>query len=182
MKILALLTLMLVPLCADAAIYRWVDGEGVLHFSDQKPNRPDVEEVQVKPANIVPTESGKPSGTAGPTGTTSSGATTTPSTKVPPRYRALRIVSPGNDEAVRANDGVVDVRCTLQPALGVAAGHEIRIVIDGRRITGLKSCGTTLTDVVRGAHSLQVQVVDSLGKVLISSPTHTFHVLKRSRL
>ncbi len=179
MKIFALLSLMLVPLCANAAIYRWVDSEGVLHFSDQKPNRPDVEEVEVKPANIVPTDPAQSSGAANPA---AGGTAKSPSAKVPPRYRSLQIVSPGNDEAVRANDGVVTVRCTLQPALGVAAGHEIRVVIDGRQITGLKSCGTTLTQLVRGTHSIQVQVVDSLGKVLISSPTHSFHVLKTSRL
>ena len=174
MKSLALLTLLILPLCAGAAIYRWVDGEGVLHFSDQKPNRPDVEEVKVKPANVVPTDK------AGAKGSPASQAPA--AAKVPPRYRALTIVSPANDEALRANDGVVNVSCRLEPALGAAAGHEIRIIVDGRTIGGLKSCGTTLTQMVRGSHSLQVQVVDSLGKVLISSPAHTFHVLKTSRL
>ncbi len=179
MKTLFVLALSILPLAANAAIYRWVDSDGSLHFSDQKPNRPDVEEVMVEPPNVM---SGDKPSTAGQAKPTTATPAATPAVKVPPRYRSLTITSPANDAAVRANDGTITVSCTLEPALGTVAGHEIQIIIDGRRISGLKSCGTTLTQLSRGTHSLQVQVVDSLGKVLISSPSHSFHVLRTSRL
>ncbi len=179
MKTLFLVGLSILPLAANAAIYRWVDSDGSLHFSDQKPNRPDVEEVMVEPPNVMSDDKRPAPAQAKPT---APAAAATPAVKVPPRYRSLTINSPANDAAVRANDGTVTVSCTLVPALGTVAGHEIQVIVDGRKISGLKSCGTTLTQLIRGTHSVQVQVVDSLGKVLISSPTHSFHVLRTSRL
>ncbi len=178
MRRLLLLTLIASPLLAHAAIYRWVDSEGVLHFSDQKPNVPGVEEVKVDPPNVMSTD--KPA--SGQAGASGANAPAKGVPAVPPRYRSLTITAPGNDEAVRANDGTVIVSCTLQPALGTVAGHSVQVLIDGRKIGGLTSCGTTLTQLSRGTHSVQVQVVDSLGKVLISSPVHSFHVLRASRL
>jgi len=179
MRISLPLLLAVLPLFADAAIYRWVDSEGTIHFSDQKPNVPGVEEVRVSPPNVMSTD--KPAaGQQGGAGATS--ASKKAPASVPPRYQSLQITSPGNDEAVRANDGTVVVSCALQPPLGTAAGHSIVVVLDGRKIGGLAACGTTLTQLSRGTHTLQVQVVDSMGKVLISSPVHSFHVLRTSRL
>lgn len=179
MKVLFLLSLIVFPLAADAAIYRWVDSDGSLHFSDQKPNRPDVEEVTVESPNLM---SGDKTPAAGQAKSIPSTSSVAPGVPVPPRYRSLKITAPSDDEAVRANDGTVTVSCVLEPALGSVAGHEVQIIIDGRRITGLKSCGTILKQLARGTHSVQAQVVDSLGKVLISSPVQRFHVLRTSRL
>ena len=176
MKTFLLLSLIALPAVSSAAIYRWVDSDGSLHFSDQKPNRPDVEEVTVPQPNLMSGD--KPAGK----GQATQPSSTPSATKVPPRYTSLKITTPSDDEAVRANDGSVPVSCILEPALGAVAGHEIQVLVDGRSIGGLKSCGTTLTQLSRGTHSVQVQVVDSLGKVLISSPVHRFHVLRTSRL
>lgn len=182
MKRLLILSLLTTPLLVQAAIYRWVDSEGVLHFSDQKPDMPGVEEVNVKPPNVVGKEgSGEQAQMPRKKTSTGSAAKNQP-LAVPPRYNSLTIVSPANDAAVRANNGVVTVSCQLDPPLGTKAGHSIQIIVDGRTIRGLSRCGTALSELARGTHSLQIQVVDSLGKVLISSPVQTFHVLRTSRL
>jgi hypothetical protein len=174
-----LILLLFVPLAGSAEIYRWVDKDGQLHFSDQKPpNLSTVEEVTISNPNVVSPPGSSASGSVG-SKTPNRAAT---AATAPPRYKNLVLVSPGNDEAIRANSGQVSVNCSLEPALGTKAGHQITVVIDGRRITGLTSCGTTLRQLDRGTHTIHVEVVDSLGKLLISSPKHTFHILRTSRL
>ncbi|HFD87153.1 MAG TPA: DUF4124 domain-containing protein [Gammaproteobacteria bacterium] len=173
-RTLVTVVFLLFPLLAVSGIYRWVDADGQLHFSDQKPNVPSVEEITVENPNVIASPRGK-SGPGSRQGSAGAAA-------APLRYKTLAIVSPGDDEAIRANNGQVSISCTLEPALGTKAGHQINIVIDGRRITGLTSCGTTVNQLSRGTHTVYVEVVDTMGKTLITSATHRFHVLRTSRL
>lgn len=44
-----LLSLCLLPLCATAEVYTWVDSEGRTHFGDRPPSKETAKEVRVKP-------------------------------------------------------------------------------------------------------------------------------------
>ena len=46
--IIILMTLLIVPGHSFAEIYKWVDEEGLVHFSDQKPDNQAVSEVQIE--------------------------------------------------------------------------------------------------------------------------------------
>ncbi len=46
--IIILMTLLIVPGHSFAEIYKWVDEEGQVHFSDQKPDNQAVSEVQIE--------------------------------------------------------------------------------------------------------------------------------------
>ena len=46
--IIILMTLLIVPGHSFAEVYKWVDEEGLVHFSDQKPDNQAVSEVQIE--------------------------------------------------------------------------------------------------------------------------------------
>jgi hypothetical protein len=98
-------------------------------------------------------------------------------------YTSLVITQPANDTVIRDNTGTVKISYTLKPALETARGHKFSIAVDG---TQLKTKGTTsqiqLSDIDRGAHTIQIHVVDDKDKVLISSDLVTFHMKRHSIL
>jgi hypothetical protein len=98
-------------------------------------------------------------------------------------YTSLVIKSPENDSVVRNNTGTVNITYSLKPALDKIRGHKFSIVLDGKQ---LKTKGTTsevqLSDIDRGAHTIQIHVVDDQDKVLISSKPTTFHMKRHSIL
>jgi len=67
----------------------------------------------------------------------------------------------------------------FQPPL--QPGHRFDVAIDGqRRNINTASPRTTVSDLVRGAHSLQIVVIDTAGKELMRSQSRTFFVQQTS--
>lgn len=95
-------------------------------------------------------------------------------------YTGAAVVQPANEQTVHDNDGNVTVRVAVTP--GLAPGHRVVLLLDGRPI-GQQMGGTfPLSGIERGAHTLQAQVVDSNGKTLIASHPVTFYMWQASRL
>jgi hypothetical protein len=191
-KLLPLFLIVCISTVAQAAsVYRWVDSDGQIHYSDlpsagseavelressvYTPRElPDInreEEAEPTDEGAEPTDEG-----AGPTdeeaGPTDEEEGQEGAEVV---YESLRVVVPENDETVRSNEGEVRVSLELQP--GLAQGHKIRIYLDGNKASGeLPTTQVTLQNVERGTHSLTVAVVDAAGRELIRSPASTFHL------
>jgi hypothetical protein len=161
-----LFTLMLVPCSAvlAATVYKWVDQNGVTHYSDQ-PN-PGAEKVQVNAAQSYSANtSAAPRDVVLPAQTNDG-----------PQYKSCVIASPTNDE-VFMNVSSVSGSLRLDPSL--QAGHRVSVALDGKR---LDNVGTsfTLPQIARGTHTLNLVVEDSAGGVVCSSPSVTFHVRQPS--
>lgn len=62
-RLLLLLALLLLPLCGRADIYKWVDGAGVLHYTDQPPTTGRALEV-LRTLPPAPTVVGTPKSSA----------------------------------------------------------------------------------------------------------------------
>ncbi|MDH5407985.1 MAG: hypothetical protein OEY00_05190 [Gammaproteobacteria bacterium] len=92
-------------------------------------------------------------------------------------YTSLKIISPEANSAIRNNAGNVTVKVQLSPALRKDTKHQIEYLLNGK-VVKKGGLTVTLSNVDRGAHLLQVRVVDAKGKVLISSCTVSFN-LKR---
>ena len=168
MRILLLLALFGTMLPAVAAVYRWVDPNGEVHYSDQP--GPGTEEVKLREATVY---------TPAPVGDTTPASTGQGKADETPDYKSMSIAAPANDEAIRSNQGLVDVSLTLQPAL--MKGHRIRIYLDGQPASGeLNTTQITLQNVDRGTHTLQASVIDAQGNEVIRSPSVTFHLLRVS--
>jgi len=162
---LPLLGLLLVaPSMADT-IYKWVDENGQMHFSDMP--RDDATEVEVA----------SPQTFSAPRITTSSSASQTDDDDGQPEaegYESIEIASPAQEETIWNTGGKVTVAINTQPAL--MSGHRVTLLLDGQAQATLAPGSTSveLSEVFRGEHQLQAEVRDENNQTLASSRPVTF--------
>lgn len=142
---------------ALAAIYKTVDKEGNVIFTDTRPVDDPSEEVKLRP--ITPMSS-VPIGRSG----SSLQGEEDESKAI---YSRLEIVEPANDSTVR-DQGNFTVKVATEPR--ILSGHRIRLLLDGGVVGESKRKLTfDLTNVDRGTHTLTVEIVDNRRKVVQSS-------------
>lgn len=151
---------------AYAAVYKWVDDQGNVHYGDNPPAQgaspvdlPDYSRYAPRP---LPKSS-------------DGGAKPMPAEDAdnPAAYRKLAIVQPEQNGTVRSSDGVVAVQVDLEPALGKS--HYIVLTLDGvRRSDPIQATSINLSDVDRGSHVLQATVQDDAGRTMLRSGTVRF--------
>lgn len=164
-----ILTLALLGTAAQAGtVYRWVDEDGRVHYSDSP--RPGAEAVELRqpnvyeaPKNLPKIQSGSRSPETGPAG-----------------YERLAITYPAPDTAFWDNQGNFTLRLNLEPELDTSAGHRIRISLDGEVQGTTRNLQWQFSGVDRGTHSVQAEVVDGDGNALISSEPVSFHLHQQS--
>lgn len=154
-----------------AQAYRWVDEDGVVHFSD----------VPVEGAERIDLPRDNRPRTSAQAGSTSSfaaaPAATETTTEPPPavfKYESVEVVRPAPEETLWNIEGVLDVALRITPALRTE--DQVRIIFDGEQ--RMTANGTTfeLQEVWRGVHNIQVEVVDSTGKLMARSLPNRFYV------
>ncbi|MCC5861806.1 MAG: DUF4124 domain-containing protein [Gammaproteobacteria bacterium] len=154
---------------AQGTAYRWVDEEGVVHFSDRP--REGAEEVRL----------GRPPGFSPPAIPRAPRPATPPPPAAPPTaYESLEIIQPGQEETLWNIGGILNVSVRTRPAL--RADHRLQVVYDGQALEPLPAGVTSfeLTDVWRGEHTLKATIVNADGQVLAESPSRTFYVQQTS--
>ena len=151
-------------LAGDA--YKWVDEDGVIHFSDVP-----VEGAEVVNLSEYSRTTGASLTRARPENRNTSDdfANSTPAF----RYESISITMPGAEETLWNIEGTLSVTVRVSPPL--QSGHQVRAYFDGEaRMVGGTSF--TIDEVYRGVHNLQVEIVDSTGKLMIRSVTNRFYV------
>jgi hypothetical protein len=156
---------------AGAEVYRWVDAEGQVHYSDRPSPGADLVAIDVTPAVSTPV-AGVSSSARAPAVTRDVPAATA--------YDSLAIQAPGQDETLWNIGGQLDVAVALQPAL--QPGHRLQLILDGRMAAELDAglTRTRLTEVYRGQHTLTAKIQDASGTTLIQSAPVTFYVQQSS--
>lgn len=168
-------------LAAETRIYRTVDEDGNVVFTDVPPaDGRDGQTVELGPGN-----------TFTPPPTASEGGRSLESwlgreddqdeaEGDATRYRSLRVAGPAHDEALRDNAGNVTVTAEVEPEL--APSHVIQLYLDG----ALQQTGHTtrfeLSNVDRGTHQVELRIVDAGGNTLATSEPSVFHLQRRSVL
>ena len=92
----------------------------------------------------------------------------------------LQISYPEPDSAFWDNQGNFTLRLTLEPALDSAAGHRVRVYLDGEPRGTTSNLQWRFTGVNRGTHSVRAEVIDEAGESLIQSETVSFHLHQQS--
>ena len=147
----------------SATVYKWVDEDGVIHFSDQPHENAQKVELKApqtysaqKGPNLPSSSPGKPS-------------------KPAAVYQSCVISSPSDDQTF-TNTSTVTAGVNVQPA--VRPGDHAVVTMDGQQIPGVPAFGGqfTIEPVDRGTHSLQLVVKDVQGNAVCTSPSVTFHV------
>ncbi|MBX5462136.1 MAG: DUF4124 domain-containing protein [Steroidobacteraceae bacterium] len=150
-------------------VYKWVDENGVTHYSDQP--HPNAKKLDVQSAQTF--ESRMP---AAPASTSAQ----SPSAQGP-TYSSCEINRPENDE-VFMNTFTVPASIRVIPAL--RPGHRVVLSLDGKPLTDQPANATTfvLNEVERGTHTLAAAIQDASGNAICRASSVTFHVRQPSRL
>ena len=164
-KLLFTLMSLACSVAVAATVYKWVDENGVVHYSDQP--HENAEKVELKaPQTYAPSK-----------------IADTQSSKAPARpasaYRSCVVSEPANDQ-VFMNTDTVNAGVTIQPA--VRPGDTAVVTLDGQPIPGVPASGGqfTISPVDRGTHIIQIVVRDPSGATVCSSASVTFHVQQPS--
>jgi hypothetical protein len=169
-KWLILLSTLLATAASGAPAWTWVDAEGQVHFSDRPV--PGARQVELTGAQGF----GAPASRPAPA--TPAGAQPAQGTRAAP-YRAIDISSPAEQQTLWNIGTMLNVQVDMDPPLSTA--HRVDLILDGqRRNLNSASLQMTLADVFRGAHTLQVVVIDATGAEVMRSPTRNFVVQQNS--
>jgi len=160
---------LLSSLALAATVYRWVDENGVVHYSDQP--HPNAEKLPVHAAQTY-----KPS--AADTAPAAGGPA---SAAAPAPYRGCAIMQPQDGQEF-ANIDSLTVAVQTDPALH--QGDKVFVTVDGQALNGGNPTGPqfVISPVDRGTHTAQAQVKDASGAVQCQTPSVTFHVHQASLL
>ncbi len=156
-------------LASESKIYRTLDSQGRVSYSDHAPE--DADEIEVKETiTYTPTAVYQPAPLKQRDVVKVQG------------YQSLTITNPGNDETIRSNPGDLLIVFTVVPAL--QPNHSIQLLIDGDVFKTTKATTPMkLNNLDRGQHQFQLQIVeDNSSKVLHSSPGVSATLLRHSIL
>lgn len=161
------LILLLIATPSYAAVYKWVDDAGRVHYSDKPragakavPKEPiTTYQAPPKPAPKPAVEPAKPPAAV---------------------YSYIEINSPKQNDTVMGDEGPVSIVYMLDRPLHT--GHRVQLLLDGKVVmTGLRRV-FKLEDAERGEHQVVVRVVDEQDREVISSKPVSFFVYRHSIL
>lgn len=171
MRSFILMFLAVCSVATAAEVYRWVDDNGQVTYSDrphagaekvtlsqaQTFSAPALQKVQRAPTIDADDDKDK-------TGT----------------YELVKIVNPAQDAVLWSTGGLLQVSVRTKPNL--RRGHSLMIFLDGRtveRLTGDKR-QVELTAVFRGEHTLRMEIHDAEDGLVANSDSVTFTVKQTS--
>lgn len=158
-----LFTLLSITFTASAALYKGLDDEGNVVYSD----KPFTNSKQFTPPNITVMDAPKIS----------------PKEEVPVekkeaafKYTRFSIATPKNDETIW-NTPQLTVALKITPALNIAEGHRTWLLMDGKPLVkNSKSLLLQINQADRGEHKLQAQIRNKKGKIIKRTKTVTVHI------
>lgn len=158
-------------LALAGTVYKWIDENGVVHYSDQP--HPNAQKIQLQGAQ---TYKAQPANAAG-----GGGALAAPESSTARTYQGCAVVQPTPDQTLADVDSLTVVVQT-DPVL--RAGDQIFVTYDGQPLNGNSATGGTFTisPLERGTHTLQAAVRDADGAVLCQTAGVTFYVHQPSVL
>lgn len=155
------------PIVVQADIYKWTDNNGNVHFSDQP--RDGAKKIEIPDAQTY--EQKKE--TSAQQHSLDQQNEETKSDKS--QYQSIAILKPQKEDTVRDNEGIVEVLINVEPTL--KEGDQLVVLLDGKPIGEPQTAlNFNLKDIDRGAHTLDVQVVDANMQVIIASEQVTFYM------
>jgi hypothetical protein len=173
--------LWMLALLASAALatetYRWVDENGVVHYSDTPGEGAEV--VNIRPAQGYKPPVRRAPVTPDAESGESEAAPGDDAEEEEPAYE-LAIARPQQEETLWNLEGQLDVSLDVSPR--IRRGHRLRLFLDGEEVSGLPQRATafTVSEVWRGAHTVRVGVYDGRGRELAVSDTVRFYVQQTS--
>ena len=158
--VLLVLGLFALPAVFGEDLYKWVDDQGNVHYSD-KP-QPGAKKIHLAAPSTF-----KPSGTAVPppaAAQTENGST--------PGYSKFEIGSPTPDQVIW-NVQSVTVSVAIQP--GLHPGDLVTITVDGKSQGPGTALSYTFNELYRGEHTASATLQETDGSTMLAEPV-TFYI------
>lgn len=152
---------------ATAEVYKTVDKNGRITYSDTPPPNTNAKPIELKPINTLPPTSLSPTQNIinGPTG----------AAQEAPNY-SIRIAAPENGTTLMPDERSTSISVSLTPNL--QEGDLLAYKLDGTVIEKTTELSVTLAEPPRGEHSITVEVVNSDNKSLAQSDAVTLVVMR----
>jgi hypothetical protein len=165
-RILIATFLSLLAFSSAAQVYRHVDEEGNVTFTDRP--SPGAEPVEIRDTNVTPPPPAIPRAEA-----------PAPGPQVVDGSYEVSISTPANETIIPNGPGNFTVSASVSPALG--KGDLLQMKIDGSAHGEPQVASSwALTNIFRGEHHLTVAVVNEKGKELATSAPITVFVYRPS--
>lgn len=170
-KILPLLLLPFLLSNAQAALYKTIDKDGNITYSDSPAK--NAKELELPPIPLIHIA---PSPELGLSKKTSSNS----GESMGAEYSQLMITFPRNGETTRSNSGDVAVALSINPVL--SSTDTLVLKVNGIEMRRGHSELLTLPHLDRGSHTLQAFILNAANETLISSEPITFHLQRHSKV
>ena len=148
-----------------AQAYRWVDENGVVHYSD----RPEEGAETI----VLPRDNATPTRRLPTPAATAAEGDAAQAPEPPFQYESIEVVAPAPEETLWNIEGVLNVALRVTPAL--RPEDQVRVYFDGeeRMVSGTSF---QIQEVWRGVHNIQAEIVDSTGQLMVRSLPNRFYV------
>jgi len=167
---IALLLLGASSLAAATEVWRWVDQDGVVHFSDKQ--IPGATRVQLQPTTPQPAFTAVP---------TRALPRPVEYTKLKPGapYSSCDVIEPADDTAFDAPEFV---QLSVRPLPALRPGDRVAVALDGTSVADWTPGSLTyvLQQPERGTHSIAIRITSAQGQPMCASKTSIFHVRQPS--
>ncbi len=142
-------------------VYRWVDAQGVVHYSDQP--HPNAQKLEIRGAQTF---------SALPAPQSAADQPATAQAQSPgPAYQQCVIAQPADQQMLM---NVYQATAVVQTSPPLREGDAVHLFVDGKQIAG---SGTSFTfPVFRGQHSVQAVIEDGTGQIVCETGSVTFFV------
>ena len=158
----------------QADIYRSIDREGNVTFTDEPDTKAELIELEE-----LPTYEALPIPVAVPVENTAS-PDEAEATAKKPKYK-ISVMSPEQNQSIWEGGGIFTATVSVQPELNANRADQVQFKLDGKSISGPQpGLSYTFENIERGSHILAVSVVDKNGKVLKTSKSILFHMHRNS--
>ncbi|MBS3805063.1 MAG: DUF4124 domain-containing protein [Oleiphilaceae bacterium] len=162
--------LLTLPMTAAAAdVYRHVDQDGNVTYSDEP--RDDAEAVDVQPVTTVKLPSMDDIESPQAEETANRNADQAP-------YQRITFSAPEDDEAFWSGSGNIEFAVSSEPPL--KEGHRYEVTLDGQIVGQSRSGNIAVQNVFRGTHEAQVAVVDNKGRPVQKGESIAFTIHRPS--
>src|SRR5690606_3503019 len=149
---------------ASAQIYKTVDKDGKVIYTDKPPAAQSAEAVELPPINTLPPEGSANIPVAQPRQQQES------------IYYEVDIISPRENVTIPPGQRDLGIAITLNPSL--AEDHWLLYFMNGELLEETRESNILIQDVFRGSHTLVVEVIDSNGNSLGKSEPVVVNVIR----
>ena len=154
-----------------AQAYKWVDEDGVVHYSDTP--------VEGAEQIVLPSDGRRPQRPAYSPPVQSSQVPDELGVEAPEifAYDSIEVVAPAPEEKLWNIEGVLNVALRVSPAL--RSEDQVRVYFDGEEQL-VSGTNFQIQEVWRGVHNIQAEIVDSTGRLMARSLPNRFYVQQNS--